>query len=70
MEIRPDTLIQRQQSLDPTTFLEIMIETIDRADFNEKVVGFAYFPLFLTSDGANFPYDSADTDYVPNEGHY
>ena len=32
-------------------FLEIMIETIDRTDFNDKIVGFAYFPLFLQNDG-------------------
>ena len=70
MEVRPTTLIQPKQYLDPTTFLEIMVETIDRVDFNEKVVGFAYFPLFLVQDGSQWPYDESVTDYIPNEGHH
>ena len=70
MEVRPTTLIQPKQYLDPTTFLEIMIETIDRVDFNEKVVGFAYFPLFLVQDGSQWPFDEFVTDYIPNEGHH
>lgn len=47
-----------------------MIETIDRVDFNEKVMGFAYFPLFLTSDGSQLPYDNGVIYYIPNEGHH
>lgn len=47
-----------------------MIETIDRVDFNEKVIGFAYFPLFLTQDGINLPFDKTEENFIPNEGHY
>jgi hypothetical protein len=50
MEIRPETLIGINK-IDPTTFLEIVVETIDRHDMKEKIIGFAYFPLFLTKDG-------------------
>ena len=39
------------QSLDQTTFIEIVVETIDRSDMIEKIVGYAYFPLFLAPDG-------------------
>jgi hypothetical protein len=41
--------------LNPTTFLEIIVETIDRVDMKEKIIGFAYFPLFLTPDAAGPP---------------
>ena len=70
MEVRPTTLIQPKQYLDPTTFLEIMVETIDRVDFNEKILGFAYFPLFLVQDGSQWAYDESVTDYIPDEGHH
>lgn len=50
-EVRNDSTIGKKPTLDPTSFLEIMIETIDRTDMNEKIVGFAYFPLFLAPDG-------------------
>ena len=30
--------------------MEIMIETVDRSDMTEKIVGYAYFPLFLMAD--------------------
>lgn len=50
-EVRNENMVGKKPSLDPTTFLEIMIETIDRTDMNEKIVGFAYFPLFLALDG-------------------
>jgi hypothetical protein len=67
-EARPDGMIQKKPSLDPTTFLEIMIETIDRSDMNEKIVGFAYFPLFLALDGDQLPYDSNVEEFLFNEG--
>lgn len=52
MEIRPENQIGGNKNrLDPTTYLEIVIETIDRSDMKEKIIGFAYFPLFLTKDG-------------------
>ena len=35
--------------------MEIIVETIDRLDMKEKIVGFAYFPLFLTPDAAGPP---------------
>ena len=54
-EIRPETHITKQYSLDPTTWLEIMVETVDRTDMTEKIVGFAYFPLFITTDGKSTP---------------
>jgi len=69
-EIRPDTLIKPSKSLDPTTMLEIMIETIDRSDLYEKVVGFAYFPLFLHTDGVTSPFSSEVDEYIFNEGCY
>jgi hypothetical protein len=50
-EVRNENMVGKKPALDPTTFLEIMIETIDRTDMNEKIVGFAYFPLFLALDG-------------------
>ena len=67
-EVRNDNMVGKKPFLDPTTFLEIMIETIDRTDMNEKIVGFSYFPLFLALDGDQLPYDSSITDYLFNEG--
>lgn len=45
LEIRPETT--KSKYLSPTTWMEIMIETIDRSDMAEKIIGYAYFPLFL-----------------------
>ena len=41
--------------LNPTTFLEIIVETIDRFDMKEKIIGFAYFPLFLNPNANGAP---------------
>jgi hypothetical protein len=54
MEIRPEMQLGEQANrkmLDPTTLIEILVETIDRSDMTEKIVGYAYFPLFLNKDG-------------------
>ena len=55
LEIRPNTLVVHKGSLDPTTWIELMIETIDRSDMTDKIVGFAYFPLFLAPTGQSVP---------------
>ena len=39
----------RAPKLDPTIVIEIAVETIDRSDGLEKIVGYCYFPLFLNS---------------------
>jgi hypothetical protein len=39
----------RAAKLDPTLTMLITVETIDRADGSEKIVGYAYFPLFLNA---------------------
>lgn len=65
VEIRPETLTQKRSSLDPTTYMEIMIETIDRSDMNEKTVGFAYFPLFM-DDRQEPVTDASSRDFVFN----
>lgn len=62
--------MRKFHSLDPTTVVEIMVETIDRSDLTEKVVGFAYFPLFLATDGRNSPFSSETKDFIVHEGCY
>jgi hypothetical protein len=37
----------RSPKIDPTLTMMITIETLDRVDGIEKIVGYAYFPLFL-----------------------
>jgi hypothetical protein len=37
----------RAPKIDPTLTVVITIETVDRSDGQEKIVGYAYFPLFL-----------------------
>jgi hypothetical protein len=37
----------RAPHIDPTLVIVITIESIDRSDGHEKIVGHAYFPLFL-----------------------
>lgn len=37
----------RSTKIDPTLIMMITIETIDRVDSLEKIVGYAYFPLLL-----------------------
>ena len=39
----------RAGKLDPTIVIETTIETIDRADGLEKIVGYAYLPMFLNA---------------------
>ena len=52
MEIRHDNQLVPSGSLDPSTFIEIVVETIDRSDMVEKIVGYAYFPLFIINKSA------------------
>ena len=41
LEIRPENQLKFLTGLDPTLILEIMIETVNRSDMHEKIVGFA-----------------------------
>jgi len=52
MEIRLENQLIPSSSLDPSTFIEIVVETIDRSDMVEKIVGYAYFPLFIIKGSA------------------
>ena len=70
MEIRPETQIVPAQSLDPTTYMEIVVETIDRSDMIEKIVGYAYFPLFLGRDAGNSPAHPGVDQFLFHEGAY
>lgn len=70
MEIRPDQLYIPQNSIDPTVFIEIVVETVDRIDLTEKIVGYAYFPLFLIPDGSGPPIDTSLKKYIFNEGYH
>ena len=47
-----------------------MVETIDRSDLNEKIVGFSYFPLFMLPDGKSVPFSSSAEEFVIHEGSY
>lgn len=57
-------------SLDPTTFIEIVVETIDRSDMVEKIVGYAYFPLFLGANAENTPNHPKVDKFLFHEGAY
>jgi len=72
MEIRPENQIgeTNNKMLDPTTLIEIIVETIDRSDMNEKIIGYAYFPLFLNKEGSNPPFESNAAQYIFNKGCY
>jgi hypothetical protein len=39
----------RAPKLDPTIVIEATVETIDRADGLEKIVGYAYLPMFVNA---------------------
>lgn len=39
----------RASRIDPTLTVMITVETIDRSDGTDKIVGHAYFPLYLNS---------------------
>jgi len=51
--------IGNNKKLDPTTFIEILVETIDRSDMNEKIVGYSYFPLFMSKEGDYPPFEQS-----------
>jgi hypothetical protein len=71
MEIRPEAQLKGGKTkIDPTTFIELIVETIDRQEMSEKIIGFAYFPLFLTKDAEFPPYESTATQYIYNQGAY
>ena len=42
--------------------MEIVVETIDRSDMKEKIIGFAYFPLFMAKDGLTSLFDAHDAE--------
>lgn len=69
-EIRPEKLINPSRSLDPTLMLEIMIEGIDREDRKDKIIGYAYFPLFLSTDGRNSSHSPEATEYIFTDGNW
>jgi len=71
MEIRPETLVKKAKSLHPTTYIEIVVESIDRSDFSEKIVGYAYFPLFLMADQTFLPpFEESTQQFIYNKGDY
>ena len=48
-----------------------MIETVDRSDLNEKIVGYAYFPLFSSyEDDRVPPYDDNTELFHFNQGAF
>jgi len=47
-----------------------MVETIERKEMEVKIVGFAYFPLFLAPDGTSSPFNSDVDQFIINEGAY
>ena len=49
--------------------MEIMIETIDRSDMTEKIIGYSYFPLFCNQMGNPIEqYDESDSLFHFNQG--
>ena len=71
MEIRPENQVKKSKTLHPTTYMEIMIETVDRSDMTEKIVGYAYFPLFLMADQSlTPPFEESTQQFVYNQGDF
>jgi len=68
MEIRPENLEKASRGIWPTTYIEIIVETMDRSDMNNKIIGFAYFPLFLVKDGTVPPNDDKASSFIYNDG--
>ena len=60
----------RVPKVDPTTMIQITIETIDRVDMTDKIVGFAYFPLFLNMNNKHTVTDRLSTDILLQNGRY
>jgi hypothetical protein len=60
----------RAGKLDPTIVIETTIETIDRADGLEKIVGYAYLPLFLNATSRKVNTDRNLTNVIVQNGNY
>ena len=60
----------RAAKLDPTIVIETTIETIDRADGLEKIVGYAYLPLFLNATSRKVNTDRNLTNVIVQNGNY
>jgi hypothetical protein len=60
----------RVPKVDPTTIIQITIETIDRVDMTDKIVGFAYFPLFLNMNNKHTVTDRLSSDILLQNGRY
>jgi hypothetical protein len=60
----------RAPKLDPTIVVEATIETIDRSDGLEKIVGYAYFPLFLDASTRKQNVDRNFTNVTLQNGFY
>lgn len=60
----------RAPKVDPTTMIQITIETIDRSDGQDKIAGFAFFPLFLHMGNKHTVTDRLATNILLQNGRY
>ena len=60
----------RAPKIDPSTIVQITVETIDRSDGEDKIVGFAYFPLFLNMGNKKTVSDRLASDIILQNGRY
>lgn len=60
----------RAPKIDPTLTLIISIETIDRCDGLEKIIGYSYFQLFLNPKTKKAVTDRQSTNNILQTGNY
>lgn len=58
----------RYPKIDPTLTIVISIETIDRSDGQEKIAGYAYFPLFINPQNNKPVSDRTSTNNILSTG--
>jgi hypothetical protein len=70
-EISVDTIAVKSEGIKANTYVEIIIESLDRNDFKIKTVGYAYFPLFLLPDGSGIPPpEEKQAKFIQNKGDF
>ena len=60
----------RAPKLDSTIVIEATIETIDRSDGLEKIVGYAYLPIFINATSRQVNIDRNQTNVIPRCGNF
>jgi hypothetical protein len=68
--LREEFSIRSHPNLDPTTIIVVKIETFDRSNGEQRIVGYSFFPLFLDKNIKSPVRNPKEKKYVLQNGYY